>query len=56
MILKKTLCQWFSGNQIKGNTEKCPPLHYAASNISLTVENKKTKYIVKNELLNVTFH
>ena len=44
----KILCQWFSGNQIKGNTQKCHFLHNAASNISLTVENeKKYIYIIK---------
>ena len=43
----KILCQWFGGIKMKGNTEKCHLLHNAANNISLTVENEKTKYIIR---------
>lgn len=42
----KNIFQWFSGNQIKGNTEKYHPLHNATNNISLSVENGKINYII----------
>ena len=34
----KTLFKWFSGNQMKANSDKC---HFSCSPVSLTVENRE---------------
>ena len=41
----KTLFQWFSDNQMKGNPDKCHFLCNSNSEVSLTIETKKQKTV-----------
>ena len=47
----KTLFQWFSDNQMKGNPDKCHFLCNSNSEVSLTIETQKIKNSKLEKLL-----